>query len=244
MKSFVISNNKDEAFKMDRGGWNPVIRRRKVGSQLGYLKKAVLVTIFVDNIPDSIDPKGLFNLFRKFGLVKDVFIPGKRRKASRSRFGFVRYDCEVAAQALRVKRAEFQKPQRVGQLEPGGLNRGDEGRVESQWFHSKQWKCNGVQKSYAEALLSGDDRANEKVVIKAYEEGNGWGYESLVVRLSSFLAFKDFREELCKRGMRDVVTREGIGKLILLTFPTAQHMQEGKRQLQGWGKQWCDSINE
>ncbi|XP_028093770.1 serine/arginine-rich splicing factor 2-like [Camellia sinensis] len=106
---------------MDRGGWNPVIRRREVGSQLGDPKEEFLITIFVDNIPDSMDPKGLFNLFQKFGLVKDVFIPGKRRKASKSRFGFVRYDCEVTARvaiqkadglwcdnkALRVKCAEY-----------------------------------------------------------------------------------------------------------------------------------------
>ncbi|KAL7161709.1 hypothetical protein ACSBR2_042227 [Camellia fascicularis] len=73
---------------MEGGGWNPVIQRRRVGSQNGSQKEAMMiVTIFVDNIPDSMGPKGLFNLFRKFGLVKDVFILGKRRKASRSRFG-------------------------------------------------------------------------------------------------------------------------------------------------------------
>ncbi|KAL7215151.1 hypothetical protein ACSBR1_027338 [Camellia fascicularis] len=102
----------------------------------------MIVTIFIDNIPDSMSPKRLFNLFQKFGLVKDVFIPGKRRRASRSRFGFVRYDCEVAAgiatqkadglwcdnKELRVKRAQFQKPQRAGQPEQKGQNRGEDGR--------------------------------------------------------------------------------------------------------------------
>ncbi|KAL7225022.1 hypothetical protein ACSBR1_020325 [Camellia fascicularis] len=43
------------------------------------------------------DPKGLFQFFTKFGVVKDVFIPNKRRKTSNSRFGFVRFDCPVAA---------------------------------------------------------------------------------------------------------------------------------------------------
>ncbi|KAL7263543.1 hypothetical protein ACSBR1_001660 [Camellia fascicularis] len=42
------------------------------------------------------DPKGLFVLFSKFGVVKDAFIPNKRRQATRSRFHFVRYDCSVA----------------------------------------------------------------------------------------------------------------------------------------------------
>ncbi|GAB2274347.1 hypothetical protein Dimus_009111 [Dionaea muscipula] len=42
------------------------------------------------------DPKGLHKMYSKFGVVRDVFIPRKRSKAGR-RFGFVRYDCEVAA---------------------------------------------------------------------------------------------------------------------------------------------------
>ncbi|GMP53418.1 hypothetical protein CsSME_00018873 [Camellia sinensis var. sinensis] len=71
------------------------------------------------------NPKGLFSLFSKFGVVKDVFIPTKRRKATRSRFGFVRFDCPVAAgvaiqktnrvwcdnKILKVKKADFGKEQ-------------------------------------------------------------------------------------------------------------------------------------
>ncbi|KAL7174315.1 hypothetical protein ACSBR2_033555 [Camellia fascicularis] len=56
-----------------------------------------MYTVFVHNIPDSMYPKQLFHLFQNFGIVKDVFIPSKKRKQSGSRFGFVRYDCPVAA---------------------------------------------------------------------------------------------------------------------------------------------------
>ncbi|KAL7264396.1 hypothetical protein ACSBR1_002365 [Camellia fascicularis] len=59
------------------GGWKPVLSKH--GGQ------------------ESMDPKGLFTLFTNFGVVKDVFIPNKRRKMTRSRFGFVRYDCLNAA---------------------------------------------------------------------------------------------------------------------------------------------------
>ncbi|GMP24173.1 hypothetical protein CsSME_00001535 [Camellia sinensis var. sinensis] len=69
------------------------------------------------------NPNGLYELFKKFGVVRDVFIPNKTRKTTRSRFGFVKYDCSVAAKmaiqkangvwcddkALRVKFAEFAK---------------------------------------------------------------------------------------------------------------------------------------
>ncbi|KAL7233204.1 hypothetical protein ACSBR1_016938 [Camellia fascicularis] len=43
------------------------------------------------------DAKTLFKLFTQFGMVKDVFIPFKKRTVSNSRFGFVRFDCLVAA---------------------------------------------------------------------------------------------------------------------------------------------------
>ncbi|GMP69083.1 hypothetical protein CsSME_00028478 [Camellia sinensis var. sinensis] len=135
---------------MDRGGWKPVLHRRKVGSQLRDTTEGGWITIFVDNIPGSMDSKSLFTLFRKFSLVKDVFIPGKRRKASNSRFGFVSYDCQVAAsvgiqkadglwcgnKALRVKRAEYQKIPAEGQQKPRGLSRGDEGLVQNRWVQT------------------------------------------------------------------------------------------------------------
>ncbi|GAB2284181.1 hypothetical protein Dimus_018648 [Dionaea muscipula] len=43
------------------------------------------------------DNSCLFSLFSKFGVVKDAFIPRKTSKEGK-RFGFVRYDCSVAAE--------------------------------------------------------------------------------------------------------------------------------------------------
>lgn len=42
------------------------------------------------------NPKGLYGIFTKFEVMKDVFIPNKRKNMTRSRFGFVCYDCSVA----------------------------------------------------------------------------------------------------------------------------------------------------
>ncbi|KAL7161381.1 hypothetical protein ACSBR2_041940 [Camellia fascicularis] len=50
-------------------------------------------------------PRSLFTLFSSYGVVKDVFIPNKRRKATGSRFGFVRYDCSIAARVA-VQKAD------------------------------------------------------------------------------------------------------------------------------------------
>ncbi|KAL7251606.1 hypothetical protein ACSBR1_013449 [Camellia fascicularis] len=108
---------------MEAGRWNPMLRRRRVGNQGSRSIENGLFTIFVDEIPNSMNPKSLFTLFNKFGVVKDAFIPAKRRKATRSRFGFMRYDCKVATKmavlkadglwcdnkALKVKKAEFER---------------------------------------------------------------------------------------------------------------------------------------
>ncbi|KAL7251295.1 hypothetical protein ACSBR1_013182 [Camellia fascicularis] len=61
-------------------GWIPVFRqkqRRSTGN-------TSIHTLFVDNLPKPMDPN-------------DGFIPLKRRKTARSRFGFIHYDSHIAA---------------------------------------------------------------------------------------------------------------------------------------------------
>lgn len=101
--------------------------------------------------------------------------------------------------ALKVKRAEFQKP---GQMEKRVMNRDEEGTM------MQQRQGSGVKKSSAEALQIVKASESEKVVIKAYEEGNGCLYESLIVKLDVFFSFKDFRAELCNRGIQDMIARD------------------------------------
>ncbi|XP_028123753.1 serine/arginine-rich splicing factor SC35-like [Camellia sinensis] len=110
------------------GGWRLVLYERGRRKQGSVPAKPGIYTIFVDNIPLSMNPKGLYELFKKFGVVRDMFIPTKTRKTTRSRFGFVRYDFSVAAEmaiqkangvwcddkALRVKFTEFAKDTSAG----------------------------------------------------------------------------------------------------------------------------------
>jgi len=51
-------------------------------------------TVFVDNIPQTLDRFGLKGIFRRVGSVCDSFIPFKQGK-SRKRYGFVRFCKEV-----------------------------------------------------------------------------------------------------------------------------------------------------
>ncbi|XP_028089322.1 uncharacterized protein LOC114289755 [Camellia sinensis] len=209
------------------------------------------------------NPKSLFQLFAKFGIVKDVFIPKKRRKITGSRFGFVRYDCSVAAEmavqradglwcddkALRVKGAEFKRedPGKIKQSE--GTNQRAQNMVRnSHWADhrgGKQTKQDlGGPKSYAEVVGKGLAQGREEVVVHASEEGNGWLYESLIIKLHTFFSFTAFKEECQKRGLQEVVVRAGEGRLVILTFPSVMEMKRQKEVIKEWIFDWCSSMEE
>ncbi|KAL7251601.1 hypothetical protein ACSBR1_013444 [Camellia fascicularis] len=212
---------------MDGSGWNPVIRRKGPGRCPGDRRGGGLFTISVDNIPESMNPKGLFGLFFKFGVVKDVFIPMKRRKLIGSRFCFVQYDCPVAAEiavqkadglwcddkAIKVKSAEFTKDERRS-------------------------------KSYAEAVQNGSSYGKEEVYVQVREVGNGWLYESLVVQLHNFFSFPAFNEKCRKRGLKELQVRAGEGRIAMLSFPSVQDLKSKKESLKEWIFEWCGSMEE
>ncbi|KAH7866777.1 hypothetical protein Vadar_024793 [Vaccinium darrowii] len=60
-------------------------------------------TLFVDNLPEDVTIAWFKNLFNKFGVVRDAFIPLKRSKVTGRRFGFVRYNCLVSADVAITK---------------------------------------------------------------------------------------------------------------------------------------------
>lgn len=86
-------------------GWIPVVgNQRKTNTFKGYKNlnfggkgENQSFTLFIDNLSKFTSQAWLRKFFTKFGIVRDVFIPQKRSKVTGRRFGFVRYDCEVAA---------------------------------------------------------------------------------------------------------------------------------------------------
>lgn len=107
----------------DGRGWQPVVCRHGGKGVWSSRADITIHSIFVDNIPESMGTRGLYNIFSNYGVVMDAFIPNKRRKMTRSHFGFVRYNCSIASdmavqkahglwcddKALKVKMAEFGK---------------------------------------------------------------------------------------------------------------------------------------
>ncbi|XP_028110219.1 uncharacterized protein LOC114308755 [Camellia sinensis] len=202
---------------MQDRGWKPVLR--KYGGKGGRNSDLgnEIHTIFVDNLPESMDPKGLYNIFTNFGVVKDVFIPNKRRKVTRSRFGFVRYACPVATnmavqkahgiwcdnRALKVKIADFvqgkednQKPviTSVGRRDFATTSKGTD-TLQRRDFATTSRVTNMIQrgKSFAQILTGSGLASNSNISIQTYEEGNGWLYESAIVRLKSHICAGEFK---------------------------------------------------
>ena len=48
------------------------------------------------------------------------------------------------------------------------------------------------RRSFAEVVLSGGSNEKMKLVVKAFEDGNGWLYDSVIVKLKSFLSCNEF----------------------------------------------------
>lgn len=66
------------------------IKRLYKGSRKAYNSRSEF-TIFVDIIPHALDPFGLKGIFRTAGDMSDSYIPSRRGKRNRNRFGFIRF---------------------------------------------------------------------------------------------------------------------------------------------------------
>lgn len=56
-----------------------------------FFSSQVVPTIFVDNLPIQIRKIWVYNLFSRFGKIKDIYIPFKKSKVTGRKFGFVRF---------------------------------------------------------------------------------------------------------------------------------------------------------
>lgn len=236
---------------MEDRGWKPILRKYGGNGRRISASDNEIHTIFVDNLPESMDPKGLYNIFNNYGIVKDVYIPNKRRKLTRSRFGFVRYACQVAAdmaiqkahgiwcdnRALKVKIADFVQGKAEKQ-QPLTTPDGRRGIVTTSRAPSMVQKG----KSYAQIVGGHGLTSNSNISIQVNEEGNGWLYDSVIVRLKSQHLVVEFEEELKNRGMGDVQIRVGGGRDIVLTFQSVEIMTEKLKTMEGWIQLWSESV--
>ncbi|KAL7208371.1 hypothetical protein ACSBR1_030178 [Camellia fascicularis] len=192
-------------------------------------------------------------IFRKFGVVKDVYIPLKRRRVRNTRFAFVRYDCQVAAEAavqkangiwvedkqLVVKHADYDKKDLEVKTryppQTKGFPYGGRGEY-------SVWKSIAGVRTYAEVIKNSHGMESGIVSVQAEEVGNGWLYESVVVRLKVEYANVKIKYELQKKGMENVLVRDGGGRNMLLTFKSKECREDSLGTMKEWLGDWCEEI--
>ncbi|KAL7163339.1 hypothetical protein ACSBR2_039437 [Camellia fascicularis] len=173
------------------GGWIPVVSQWK--GDRGQGKEAIhgLFTVFVDNIPSRMDAKSLFKLFTKCGIVKDVFIPFKRMIVTNSSFGFVRFDCHIAADVaiqkangllvddnvLEVKTVTFDRRSREEQnrRKPQFIRKPQSIRRSFEASKFRGHVLSGDHRSFADVLqgVTSMEAGKVSTTTKVTEEGNG-----------------------------------------------------------------------
>lgn len=99
-------------------------------------------------------------------------------------------------------------------------------------------------KSFAEVVRGRGVEPTTNRTIKVYEEGNGWLYESAVVRLKASAFVDDFREELVRRGCGDIKVRLGGGRDTVLSFQSVAVMKEQLVLMKEWLYDWCETVLE
>ncbi|KAL7205989.1 hypothetical protein ACSBR2_018824 [Camellia fascicularis] len=209
--------------KAQQGGWSLVIRGKNEGC-------ASVFTIFVDDIPNSVNPKRLHNLFTKFDVVKDVFIPNKRRWITNNRFDFVRFDCKVAANVavqkgnglwVNDKAIEETRGEKglIGPVRPQERNQNGQRGEGRRWIEGST-----DHKSYAEVAIGKTWGGRDNITMKADEIGNGWLYESVVVSLKENYANTNSKKEIEAIGVEDVLVRESGGRDVVFTFKSTEEM--------------------
>ncbi|GAB2266795.1 hypothetical protein Dimus_001784 [Dionaea muscipula] len=88
--------------------WRPVIDARRLRHRPSSVSTGDLVSLFLNNIPETMTARDLFSVLNKFVKVFDVFIPGKRRIVTKSRFGFVKVKGHSNADVL-IRKVSFQR---------------------------------------------------------------------------------------------------------------------------------------
>ncbi|GAB2299415.1 hypothetical protein Dimus_033484 [Dionaea muscipula] len=183
------------------------------------------VSLFLDNIRELMTARDLFVLLNKFVKVLDVFIPGKRRLFTKSRFGFATVsrfsDADtlmrkvnglwVMDQMIVVKEAFGVRTHEIkGRAEPLNASRAQQVSSIATSLSRKFVSTASMQwKSYAAALKENGvaDKIHSPGGLHVKEERTQWLYCSLIGTLAEGKAFYLLR-------------RNCGGKLLILTFPS------------------------
>ncbi|CAM8951053.1 unnamed protein product [Rhodiola kirilowii] len=194
-------------------------------------------SVFVDNIPKENDGAWLRRLFNQEGKTRDVFIPTRERRGSRSRFGFVRFQTlEEAKAAVRrwngtpagrgvlvVMLADKDGKAAVQSVEKGGWSsKADGPRGEA---ISKLWRPMRM----AEELALNDPLKHQprrrRIALNSIQSTVDWLRCCLVADLRSIVPVSQLQEELENSELKFNKVFSMGGKRMLVHFNSLEDLE-------------------
>ncbi|XP_058202534.1 uncharacterized protein LOC131316969 [Rhododendron vialii] len=164
---------------------------------------AGLFTVYVDNLPKSMDVGWLRQLFTPFGRVEDIFMPSKRSSSFNTKFGFVRFKRrEEAINAIEdldgvvirnfaivVQFAKYSKDKPIASQKYFDGVKKFISAPSHHRLHPKPIEFQSIQRvsnssSYANILKEGS--SGRLKLVEAKEVGLGWLQKSAVDKLINF----------------------------------------------------------
>ncbi|KAG5553592.1 hypothetical protein RHGRI_011472 [Rhododendron griersonianum] len=236
----------------DGGGWIPVIKNHKVQAKTGGRSQETY-TLFVDNIPENQGIQWLQRTFNKFEVVKDAFIPWKRSKRTRNRFGFVRYDCQASAsmavsrlngvwvedKKLFVKGACFGRFEKM--KEPRVEERREQGFKNRDGLSQQGWFSKDPGRSFVQVVNRESSKTpSPNVTIQINPVGNGWLFRSAVAVMHRVVPLMTLKVSFGLETDKVAQFRALGGRSVLITFQSQEVRDE---LIKGpWMKRWFEVV--
>ncbi|KAH7841728.1 hypothetical protein Vadar_033516 [Vaccinium darrowii] len=216
---------------------------------------SVLFTIFVDNLPEDVGLIWLRNFFNQYGVVVDAYIPIKRSKVTKRRFGFVRYNCASSAEVAISKANGFWIEDRKLFVKWAAFdvrrnkpiqNKVDQVLSNGNGTTTREHKnLVGFGLSFADVVVGRNRSKPIRPSVRVSVDGNKWLDRSAVGWLASPRSMDSLRQGFIADGFPNIQLRDMGGNLVLLTFSTLEEMCSMLEESHlCWLKNWFDDVKK
>ncbi|KAH7842865.1 hypothetical protein Vadar_009918 [Vaccinium darrowii] len=220
---------------------------------------AGLFTIFVDNLPKSMDVGWLRQLFRPYGCVEDVYMPSKRSSSFNTKFGFIRFKRrEEAMNAIEdldgfmIRNfkivVQFAKYSKNSSSMSQKVIEGDKKVNLAPKLHSWRPKAIEVESnqinsnclSYADALKGGSFSTTK--LVDAKEVDLDWLHMSAVGKLINFCYVNTLQDLFVSNGIWDAQIRHMGGLNVLISFDSFESLNDFLKDNDKLLPNWFSSV--
>ncbi|KAL7260580.1 hypothetical protein ACSBR1_006274 [Camellia fascicularis] len=145
---------------------------------------------------------------------------------------------------LPIKTADYGKENGESKWMKPTLKRKFEGQTVAENYMKKRWNQGIDRRSFVVALKGVNSVGKHNTTINVVEIGNGWLYESLILRLESMYYVLAIKEELKRKEMTGVLVREGGGRDVMITFKSKEELRNNRSKIIAWFQDWSVFIKE